>query len=98
MRDTFVSTMQQGQHQHLRLEFWNGAGCVQQDISAPVVPHMKELAQREHTGEFPWFSNCTSCLLILVISPLLQLWDNCDISRNIVGFTCSINNIGNERA
>ena len=64
MQDTFVSSMQPGQHQHLRLEFWNGAGCVLQDTTVPVVSQMKQIAQRELTGEIPWFSYFSSCLLI----------------------------------
>lgn len=41
MQGTFVSTMQQGQRQHLSLVFWNGAGCVKKDFTVLVEPHMK---------------------------------------------------------
>ena len=64
MQATFVCTMQQGQHQHLRLVFWNGADCAMQDLSALVGPHMKELAQKEHTGEFHWFP-CFALSLVI---------------------------------
>lgn len=66
MQATFVSTMRQGQHQHLRLVFWNGAGCALQDFTVLVEPHMKELAQKEHTGEFRWFLCCASSLVLML--------------------------------
>lgn len=52
MQAIFVSTMQQDQHQHLSLVFWNGAGCALQDLTVQVGQHMKENAQKEHTGKF----------------------------------------------
>jgi len=65
MQATFVCTMQQGQHQHLRSVFWNGAGCAMQDFTVLVGPHMKELVPVEHTGEFLWFLCFASSLIIL---------------------------------
>jgi len=46
----------------LSLVFWNGAGCALQGFTVLVEPHMKELAQKEHTGQFHWFLCCVSSL------------------------------------
>ena len=51
MQDTFVSTMQQGLHPHLKKVFWNGVGCVQQVITVQVEPQKRNNAQREHIGK-----------------------------------------------
>lgn len=50
MQAIFVSSMQQGQHRHLSLVFWNGAGCALQDLTVLVGQHMKGNAHQEHTG------------------------------------------------
>ena len=51
MQGTFVSTMEQGLHPHLKKVFWIGVGCVQQVITVQVEPHMRYHAQKEHIGE-----------------------------------------------
>ena len=51
MQDTFVSTMEQGLHPHLKKVFWNGVGCVQQVITVQVEPDMRYHAQKEDIGE-----------------------------------------------
>ena len=63
MLGIFVSTMQQGQHRHLSLVFWNGAGYALQENTVLVGQHMKENAQKEHTGEFHQFLYCASSLV-----------------------------------
>ena len=51
MQDTFVFTMEQGLHPHLKKVFWNGVGCVQQVITVQVEPQISYHAQKEHIGE-----------------------------------------------
>ena len=51
MQDTFVSTMQQGLHPHLKKVFWNGVGCVKQVITVQVDSQKKYHAHQEHIGE-----------------------------------------------
>lgn len=51
MQDTFVSTMEQGQHPHLKWVFWNGEWCVQLVITVQVEQRIRYHAQKEHIGE-----------------------------------------------
>ena len=63
MQDTFVSTMEQGLHPHLKKVFWNGVGCVQQVITVQVESQMRYHAQKEHIGELLAASHYVAQLL-----------------------------------
>ena len=63
MQDTFVSTMEQGLHPHLKKMFWNGVGCVQLVITVQVEPQIRYHAQKEHIGELLVASHYVAQLL-----------------------------------
>ena len=96
MLGIFVSTMQQGQHRHLSLVFWNGAGYALQENTVLVGQHMKENAQKEHTGEFHQFLYCASSLVNVKV---LCCQQSCELLSKVAGFegNIDIKNIRNER-